>query len=119
MANTMLIAAIVIFVYVNLVHLVALLKKDNGLMDAAWGMGFILVALFTLGLADGLDARRILLGTLVLAWGLRLSLHILIRNAGRASKPPAMPSVKNTTRMNPVPQAASISPLSFFSSARR
>jgi steroid 5-alpha reductase family enzyme len=83
MVNTMLIAAMVIFVYVNLVHLLALRKKDNGLMDAAWGMGFILVALFTLGLADGLDARRILLGALVMAWGARLSLHILIRNAGR------------------------------------
>ena len=83
MANTMLTAALVIFVYVNLVHLVALLKKDNGIMDAAWGLGFMLVALFTLGLADGLDARRILLGALVLVWGTRLSLHILIRNAGR------------------------------------
>lgn len=83
MAHTMLTAAAVIFVYVNLVHLLALLKKDNGLMDAAWGMGFILVALFTLDLADGPDARRILLGALVLVWGARLSLHILIRNAGR------------------------------------
>lgn len=86
MDNTMLLAAVVIFVYVNLVHLVALVKKDNGLMDGAWGMGFILVALFTLVAADGLDARRILLGTLVLVWGVRLSLHILIRNAGREAE---------------------------------
>ncbi len=83
MTKMMLIAAGVIFVYVNLVHLLALRKKDNGLMDAAWGLGFILVALFTLGAADGLDARRILLGALVLVWGARLSLHILIRNTGR------------------------------------
>jgi steroid 5-alpha reductase family enzyme len=79
-------AAVVIFVYVNLVHLLALLKKDNGIMDGAWGLGFILVTLFTLGAADGLDARRILLGVLVLVWGARLSLHILIRNAGRAGE---------------------------------
>ena len=83
MTATILTAAGVIFVYVNLVHLVALLKKDNGIMDAAWGMGFVFVALFTLCLADGLDARRILLGALVLVWGVRLSLHILIRNVGR------------------------------------
>jgi steroid 5-alpha reductase family enzyme len=82
----MLIAAVVIFVYVNIVHLIALWKKDNGLMDAAWGMGFILVALFTLGASDGMDARRILLGALVLVWGARLSLHILIRNTGRAGE---------------------------------
>lgn len=76
-------AALVIFIYVNLVHLAALVRKDNGLMDAAWGMGFILVALFSLVAADGLDARRVLLVTLVMVWGSRLSLHILIRNAGR------------------------------------
>jgi steroid 5-alpha reductase family enzyme len=83
MSNMLLTAAAVIFVYVNLVHLVALWKKDNGIMDAAWGTGFVLVALFALGRADGLDARRLLLGALVLAWGVRLSVHILIRNAGR------------------------------------
>jgi len=83
MANAILVAAIVIFVYVNLVHLLALRKKDNGLMDAAWGTGFILVVCFTLGMADGLDARRLLLASLVLLWGARLSLHILIRNVGR------------------------------------
>ena len=86
MANTMLIAAIAIFVYVNLVHLLALCKRDNGIMDAAWGLGFILVTLFTLGFAKGLATRRLLLGALVLVWGGRLSLHILIRNAGRAGE---------------------------------
>lgn len=79
-------AAVVIFFYVNLVHLLALWKKDNGIMDAAWGMGFIAVALFTLALADSLDARRLLLAALVLVWGGRLSLHILIRNAGRTGE---------------------------------
>jgi len=83
MSRTLIMAAAVIFVYVNLVHLVALRKRDNGIMDAAWGLGFILVAVFTLGMAGGLDARQILLGALVLAWGVRLSLHILVRNAGR------------------------------------
>lgn len=86
MSTMLLTAAAVIFVYVNLIHLLALLKKDNGIMDGAWGIGFILVALFTLGLADGLDARQLLLGALVLVWGVRLSLHILIRNANRTGE---------------------------------
>ncbi len=86
MTNMLLTTAVVIFVYMNLIHLLALLKKDNGIMDGAWGTGFILVALFTLGLADDIDARRLLLGSLVLVWGIRLSLHILIRNAGRAEE---------------------------------
>ncbi len=78
--------AAVIFVFVNLVHLVALVRKDNGIMDGAWGLGFILVTLVTLWMADGLDARRLLLGSLVLVWGGRLALHILLRNAGRAGE---------------------------------
>ena len=86
MSNVFLTAAAVIFVYVNLVHLLALLKRDNGIMDGAWGVGFILVALFTFDPDAGLDARRLLLGALVLVWGTRLSLHILIRNAGRTGE---------------------------------
>ena len=86
MAATMVTAAVVIFIFVNIVHLLALLKKDNGIMDAAWGTGFILVTLFTLGMADHLDARQVLLGALVLVWGARLTLHILVRNAGRAGE---------------------------------
>jgi steroid 5-alpha reductase family enzyme len=83
MSTMLLTAAIVIFIYVNLVHLVALLKRDNGIMDAAWGTGFICVALATLWRSDGVDPRRLLLLALTVAWGARLSLHILIRNAGR------------------------------------
>ncbi len=86
MSKMLLMVGVVIFVFVNLVHLVALVKKDNGIMDGAWGLGFIFVTLFALGMGDGLDARRILLGSLVLVWGARLSLHIGIRNAGRAGE---------------------------------
>lgn len=86
MAFTMLIAAIVIFVYVNMIHLVALMKRDNGIMDAAWGGGFILVTLFTLLFSDGFEPRRILLALLVLVWGVRLSVHIAVRNAGRSTE---------------------------------
>jgi len=83
MSGTLLTAAIVIFVYVNLVHLVALVKKDNGIMDGAWGGGFILASLLTFNFTDPVNSRALLLNGLVLIWGIRLSLHILIRNAGR------------------------------------
>ena len=83
MAREMLSAALVIFVYVNVIHLLALLKKDNGIMDAAWGPGFVLVAWFPLLQAGEAGGRQLLLATLVTVWGLRLSLHILVRSAGR------------------------------------
>jgi len=83
MSNETVLAAAVIFAFVNVVHVVALCRKDNGIMDAAWGIGFILTAMATLAFSDGLNARRLLICALVLAWGARLSAHILIRNAGR------------------------------------
>lgn len=83
MAGSVFHAALVIVLYVNVVHVVALLKKDNGLMDSAWGPGFVLLA-WSFPLRTGeIDARQLLLATLITVWGLRLSGHILFRNAGR------------------------------------
>lgn len=83
MIHQLLIAAGVVFAYVNVIHLIALLKKDNGIMDAAWGPGFVLLAWFTTLAGGGAEPRRLLLAALVTLWGLRLCVHILIRNAGR------------------------------------
>lgn len=83
MAGMVLSAALVVFLYVNLIHVLALLKKDNGIMDAAWGPGFVLLAWSTLLWSGETDVRQLLLAILVSVWGLRLSGHILVRNAGR------------------------------------
>jgi len=83
MTRQLLIAACVVFVYVNVIHLIALLKKDNGIMDAAWGPGFVVLAWFGILTGSGATPRGLLLASLITLWGLRLSIHILIRNAGR------------------------------------
>lgn len=83
MTGMILVAATVILIYVSAVFLLALLKRDNGVMDVAWGPGFVLLSCFTLMLSGEPDARQILLSTLVTIWGARLCIHILIRNAGR------------------------------------
>jgi len=75
--------AMVVFLYVNLIHVLALLKRDNSLMDAAWGPGFVLLAWVLLLWSGEIDARQLLLAVLVTVWGLRLGLHILVRKAGR------------------------------------
>ena len=76
-------AALVVFLYVNLIHVLALLKKNNSIMDAAWGPGFVLLAWVGLLRSGGTDARQLLMAVLVTVWGLRLCVHILVRNAGR------------------------------------
>ncbi len=84
MASQLLIAACMVFAYVNVIHLIALFKKDNGIMDAAWGPGFVLIAWSGVLAGSGATPRGILLASLVTLWGLRLCIHILMRNAGRA-----------------------------------
>ncbi|MDH4273105.1 MAG: DUF1295 domain-containing protein, partial [Candidatus Aminicenantes bacterium] len=48
-----------------------------------WGLGFILIALTTLFLRPGLEARHVLITGLVVIWGLRLATHVFVRNRGR------------------------------------
>ena len=79
----LLIAICTVFVYVNVIHLIALIKKDNGIMDVAWGIGFVVLAWVGLLTGSGATPRSILLVALITLWGVRLGAHIHIRNAGR------------------------------------
>ncbi len=75
--------SLVIFFYAVSWFIVAVVKNRNDVADIAWGGGFICAAL-TAYLAAGLNqARPILVLVLVVAWGLRLMLHISIRNRGK------------------------------------
>lgn len=75
--------AVAVFVYMTCIFVLALLKKDNSIVDVAWGIGFILVALLTFFLEPGLTWRHILVTVLVCIWGIRLALHIYFRNKDR------------------------------------
>jgi steroid 5-alpha reductase family enzyme len=57
-------------------------RKDAGVADIFWGLGFVLVAWGTFFLSDGYLGRRTLLAVLTSIWGLRLAIHILVRNWG-------------------------------------
>jgi len=76
-------AAVVSLLYMTLVFFLALAKKNNGVVDIAWGLGFILVAAIVFALRGNGQPRQWLALTLVLIWGGRLALHIFRRNRGR------------------------------------
>jgi steroid 5-alpha reductase family enzyme len=76
-------SAAVVVVYMTVIFVTALFKKDNSIVDIAWGLGFILVALFAFFLEREFFARHILVTVLVMIWGFRLALHIFLRNKGR------------------------------------
>ncbi|MBU2649129.1 DUF1295 domain-containing protein [bacterium] len=66
-----------------LVWILSLLLRDSSIVDTVWGLGFTLISWLTFWLADGYPPRRFLLAMLVSIWGLRLALHIGIRNYGQ------------------------------------
>ena len=72
-----------VFLYMTFLFFLALIKKDNSIVDVGWGIGFILVWAVTFFLEPGGTARHLLAGGLVMIWGARLAGHIFVRNKGR------------------------------------
>jgi steroid 5-alpha reductase family enzyme len=83
LVNTFLSAALIVFLYMTALYLLALRRKDNSIADVAWGSGFILVAWFTFILYGSFTLRQLTVCFLVLIWGLRLSVRIYLRNRGK------------------------------------
>lgn len=83
MAGALLTAAVAVFVYMTGAFLLAQVKKNNGLVDIAWGLGFIVVAAVLFARRPALFPARIIVLIAVLVWGLRLSTHIFRRNWGK------------------------------------
>lgn len=73
----------IVWIFMSLVFILAMVLKDNSIVDIAWGMGFMLVALISFFRTRGFDGREILATCLILAWGLRLAGHIFLRNRNR------------------------------------
>jgi steroid 5-alpha reductase family enzyme len=65
------------------VWLVSLLRRDAGIADVFWGVGFALVAWACCAFDGAYDARDLLLAILTSIWGFRLAGHILRRNWGK------------------------------------
>ena len=72
-----------VFLYMTFLFFLALIKKDNSIVDVGWGIGFILVWTVTFFLEPGGTAGQLLAGGLVIIWGVRLAAHIFVRNKGR------------------------------------
>jgi steroid 5-alpha reductase family enzyme len=74
------IGGIATLVYLTIGWALSLVRRDAGLMDVMWGLGFALLAVLYFALTDGYIGRKILVLTLVSIWGLRLTLSTLRRN---------------------------------------
>lgn len=70
---------IAVMALMHFYFLLAVARKNFGLVDIAWGQGFILIALVSYFYHFNSVKNAVVLG-LVLCWGLRLSLYLLGRN---------------------------------------
>ena len=77
------IAGLIIWGYMSLLFMLAVLRRDNSLADIGWGPGFVLVAVSVVMLQADFTARQLLVTSLIAVWGLRLSMRIFRRNWGK------------------------------------
>jgi len=83
MLNFILYSAICVFLFMSFIFMLAWIKRDNSIVDIAWGIGSILVTILTFFLDTEFVTRDVLVTALVFIWGMRLATHIAIRNKGR------------------------------------
>ncbi len=71
------------FLFFVLTFLIAKHKNKHDLIDIVWGMGFISSSLISLLIGKSISPQTLILNTLVMIWGFRLTTHIFKRNIGK------------------------------------
>lgn len=72
--------ALTIFIYMNCWFLWSLIRKRNDVVDVAWGLGFVLLSWLSLLVFGNPSSRGFITVLLINIWGIRLSLHVYLRN---------------------------------------
>jgi steroid 5-alpha reductase family enzyme len=93
-ATGLVVSAIAVVVMMLLTWLIALKVGRFDVVDSAWGLGFVVVAIVTFTWSSGAwsaeggnDARRVLVLVLTAIWGIRLAVHIALRARGKGEDP--------------------------------
>lgn len=79
MIESLFFSAFFVVLFMTGVFCLALVKKDNSIVDIAWGLGFVGVAILTFFHEEGWTTRHVLVSSLILIWGMRLAIHIGVR----------------------------------------
>lgn len=73
--------------FMTLLWFASLIVGDSSIVDIFWGTGFLILSFAYALLTDGVLGRQVLVISLTAIWGLRLSIHILVRNWGHGEDP--------------------------------
>jgi steroid 5-alpha reductase family enzyme len=81
--TTLLHISVVILGYMTFLYLLSMILKRSDIVDIGWGLGFIVTTLISALLATNITMRMIAIGILIALWGLRLAIHIFLRNRNK------------------------------------
>lgn len=74
-------AILFLFLYFTMWYVIGFVKKNAGVVDIGWGLGFVILSWFVT--IQHLSFTTIFVSILVSIWGLRLASHIYKRNHGK------------------------------------
>ncbi|MBB1156423.1 MULTISPECIES: DUF1295 domain-containing protein [Amycolatopsis] len=77
----------VTLVAVTLTFGIARLRRRYDTIDTFWGLGFALVAVVSFPFGSGPLALRLTTAALTVVWGVRLAVHLHLRNRGKPEDP--------------------------------
>jgi len=83
MLSLLLTAAIAVFVFMTAAFVLAQARRNLAIVDLAWGLGFTVVSAALFTREPALYPAKALIIGFVLVWGLRLAIHIGLRNRGK------------------------------------
>lgn len=81
--ESILLVALVIFWFMLILFVTALIRRDNSVADIAWGPGILLAVLSVLWWWGPFGLLPVLTTVLIAAWAFRLATHVAMRNWGR------------------------------------
>ena len=81
--RTFILEAAVAIAYMSAWFAVAMWRRRNDVADVAWGLGFVLLSILALVLHRPVSGRSVLVTALVAVWGIRLAIHVHLRNRGK------------------------------------
>jgi steroid 5-alpha reductase family enzyme len=85
-AHILLVNALVLFVFMTLIFVIARARDRLDTVDSAWGLAYIVAAWAVV--LQARSGRGILVAILITIWGLRLTRHLFIRSARRGKDDP-------------------------------
>ena len=74
---------LLILIYMTGIFVLSLIKKDNSIVDVAYGVGFILLVISTNIISETQYLSADLVSILICIWAIRLSTRIYFRNKNK------------------------------------